>query len=548
LVAERSGLPVVSIPKKKIKEFFPEYKVTEVQDMLPYVGLDIEYVDEEEIKVEYSPNRPDYSSYYGITRSLKGILDMEVGLPAVTIAKNNKNLIEVDDSVSDIRPFVVAVVAKGCNLDREAITQLLGMQEDLNNGLGRRKNKASVIYHDLSKVKFPLKYLSVNGNERFGHTSLGQFLEKNEVKKENNLPSSTEKFPVLIDSSEEIISLGPIIGSENTKFDSQSKDLIVEVTGTDLQTLFDILAVIVITLSDMNFSIETVDVNTPVETFSCPNMKNKQIKGIRVSLINKILGLKLTGKEIINYLKKSRLDGKSVSTVIDCFVPRYRTDIFRDIDIIEDIGIGYGIFNLGPTVPLFREPGTRSHNSVFFDKVRQTLIGMGLIENLNFDLTSKKVQYDLMNLDYNETNVMEVQGSKSLDRQILRTSLLPSLLESLSHNIHEGYPQRIFEIGKVFSSLEYPYERWSLGGMVAHEDAGYTEIKSILQTLITIGLGRNFRTVPSPHRIYIGGRGADSFSEDIKLGNLGEIHPSIIGNFKIRVPIAAFEINLSKIL
>src|SRR5574341_734033 len=112
---------------------------------------------------------------------------MEVGLPAVTIAKNNKNLIEVDDSVSNIRPFVVAVVSKRGNLDSEAITQLLGMQEDLNNGLGRRKNKASVIYHDLSKVRFPLKYLSVNGNAQLGRTSIGQFLDKNEVKKENNL-------------------------------------------------------------------------------------------------------------------------------------------------------------------------------------------------------------------------------------------------------------------------------------------------------------------------------------------------------------------------
>jgi len=545
-------LPVVSIPKSKVKEFFPGYEVTKVVDMLPYIGLDIEYADEKEIKVEYSPNRPDYSSYYGIARSLRGILNIEVGLPRVNITENLNNLIEVDDSVLSVRPFIVAAVAKRGNLDSESITQLLGMQDDLNNGLGRKKNKASIVFHDLSKVTFPLRYVGINRNVRFlprgfGRTSIEEFLEKSEVRRKNEF-LSTEKFPVLINSSEEIISVASVSGSKYTKIDTKSKDLFVEVTGSNLPTVFDILAVIVITLSDMKFNIETVNVFNPVETITCPNMQTKQFQGIQVSYINKVLGLKLTSEEIINCLKKSRLDGKAVNSAIDCIVPRYRTDIIGDIDLVEDIGIGYGIFNLSPTIPPFSEPGRRSPKSVIFEKIRQTLIGMGLIENLNFNLTSRKVQYELMNLDDAYNNVIEVQGSKSSEHQIMRTSLLPSLLESLSHNIHEEYPQRLFEIGKIFSSSEFPYERWSLCGVVAHEDASYTEIKSIIQTLMTIGLGKKFRTLPSSHRAYLNGRSADLYAKDIKLGNLGEIHPSIIGNFKIRVPIASFEINLSNIL
>ena len=64
-------------------------------------------------------------------------------------------------------------------------------------------------------------------------------------------------------------------------------------------------------------------------------------------------------------------------------------------------------------------------------------------------------------------DAVAVVGSKSEEHEILRSSILPSLLRSLSHNIHEEYPQRLFEIGKVFSLDEDPVERWSLCSVIS---------------------------------------------------------------------------------
>ena len=65
-------MPVVNILKTRIKSVFPNKKIEKILVKLPYLGLDIEGIDKEKIRVEYNPNRPDFSSDTGIFRSLKG--------------------------------------------------------------------------------------------------------------------------------------------------------------------------------------------------------------------------------------------------------------------------------------------------------------------------------------------------------------------------------------------------------------------------------------------------------------------------------------------
>ena len=207
MVTECSDLPVVSFPVRKIEEFFPGYDVNSIVDILPYIGLDIEYVDEDEIRVEYSPNRPDFSSYYGIARSLKGLLEIEMGIPNVKIIQGKNLVISVNKSVSHIRPFIVGLVAKNGSLDDESIRNLVGMQEDLHNGLGRRRVKASIGFHDLSKLEFPLRYDTVLSNASFSPLgfkeaiTIAEILRETEAgRKYGKILPSTKIFPVLLDA------------------------------------------------------------------------------------------------------------------------------------------------------------------------------------------------------------------------------------------------------------------------------------------------------------------------------------------------------------
>ena len=497
MVTECSDLPVVSFPVRKIEEFFPGYDVDRIVDMLPYIGLDIEYVDEDEIRVEYSPNRPDFSSYYGIARSLKGLLEIEMGIPNVNIVQVKDYVISVNKSVSDLRPFIVGLVAKNGSLDDESIRNLVGMQEDLHNGLGRRRAKASIGFHDLSQLEFPLRYDTVSSNASFsplgykGAIKIAEILKETDAgRKHGKILGSTKIFPVLLDASDHIISLPPIINGDSTKINRNSRDLFVEATGTNLSLLEDVLAIMAITLSDMKFDIESVVIIYGKESIVSPNMQLRKFEGLELSYINNVLGIQIMPELALKCLKKSRLDGLIDGCKITCNVPRYRTDISEAIDLVEDIGIGYGIFNLDPSLPAYRFSGKKSRNTTIFEKIRQTLVGMGLIENVNFSLISRTLEHEYVNRANDYTDAVAVVGSKSEEHEILRSSLLPSLLRSLSHNIHEEYPQRLFEIGKVFSLDEDPVERWSLCSVIAHDEADYTEGKSIVQTLMGVGLGK----------------------------------------------------------
>jgi phenylalanyl-tRNA synthetase beta chain len=526
----------------------------EVVDMLPFIGLDIEGTDDTYIRLEYSPNRPDFSTYFGIVRSLRGMLDYQTGLPIVTVLKINDHKIDVEELTQTVRPYIQGLVAKGKNLDRERIKQLVAMQEDLHNGIGRRRLKASIGFHDFDKTKFPLRYSAIKsdaisflplGSE--ANLSLKEILEDTETgKKYRHLLKGESYFPIVKDMNDDIISFPPIINSEVTKIDINTQNLFVEVTGIYQHSVEDMIANITYTLYDMGFKVETVLISKLGEENYFPCILDNKFENISIEYINSVLGLNLKPSDIVDCLRRCRLDGSYDNNKLDCIVPRFRSDILNPIDLVEEVAIGYGIFNLKPQMPQHENSGSKSETTKIFDKLRQLLIGMGLIENLNFTLSNNIVQKEYVNRIY-KTNEITVNNSKSREYEILRESLLPSLLRCLSRNVHEPYPQRLFEIGKVFSNDHIP-ERWHLCCVCAHSNSDYTEIKSILQTTINMGFKLEIDTSPILDETFIQGRAAMVKTLDKFFGIIGEISPLVIEKNKIRVPISAFEIDLTTLL
>jgi phenylalanyl-tRNA synthetase beta chain len=118
----------------------------------------------------------------------------------------------------------------------------------------------------------------------------------------------------------------------------------------------------------------------------------------------------------------------------------------------------------------------------------------------------------------------------------------------LSHNIHEEYPQKLFEIGKTFHLSDTISECWKIGAIIAHKNAEYTEIKSVMQALLRMAFGKNAETKVDTNPIFVAGRCANIVVDEDCIGILGEVTPLVIDSFKIRVPVAAFEVNLSRLL
>jgi len=546
-------MPVVEFPLEDIHRLFSGYDLEYIIDMLPFIGLDLEYRDDKCIRLEYSPNRPDFSTFYGISRALNGLLGKEVGMPKFEVYENRKNQISVDTSVAKIRPFIVAIVAKGHKLNNSTIKQFVSMQEDLNNGIGRKRSKASIGLHNLDSMEFPLDYATTSDNLSFvpldtsSSLTLAEILDNSVSGKKFGKLLKGSQYPILRDSKGNVISFPPIINSEITRIKDGVDNLFVEVTGVDKKTVDNILANIVATLADTGFKLETVFIEQNNNTESFNANINTTLENVKTDYINRALGLALSNKEVINCLQKSRLDATTIdSSSINCMIPSYRIDIFGPIDIVEEVAIGYGLYNMEPSLPEFRLYGNRSRQNYFFDKIRQAMVGMGLTENINFILSNKDIHHKRMKLD--KFNFYTVNNSKSDEHDVLRRSLLPSLLFSLSKNIHEEYPQKLFEIGQIFVPEKENFEKWSLCCVSAFNGVTFSEIKAVLQTLMEICFNTEFETVPSENSSFISGRSADIVCKGNPIGQIGEISPLLIDSFKLKMPVATFELDLTELL
>ncbi len=551
MASERAKMPVVNVSLERLRKLVPGVKVDRALEMLPFIGLDIEGTDDKTVRVEYNPNRPDFSSDYGIARALAGLAGKKTGMPKFRIAGKSGISIKIDRRVKSVRPFVVALVARNGKLDDESVRQIIAMQEDLHNGPGRRRKKASIGIHNLDVIKGPLRYTLVGAGHSFVPLGESKSMTVRQVRRDT--PTGREyghlldnKYLAIIDAKGTTLSFPPIINGEATKVDARCRNLLVEVTATDSKAADDVLAVVAITLADAGFEIRSVSVSGGARR-DTPDIKPARMS-VDTSYVNETLGLELSPAQMVACLKKCRLDAKAARNKITCTIPRYRTDIFHPVDLAEEIAIGYGLYNIEPTFPVSHSAGQRSAQSAHFDAARGVMTGLGMMEALNFSLSSRQVQYDLAGRTP-EGETLAVDGSKSAEHEILRDLLVPSLLQTLARNVHEEYPQRLFEIGKVFKKTGSIEESWHVAAVIAHGEADYTEIKSAAAALLKSGFGIEFTTKAATSQLYIKGRCAEiRAGPDRPVGVIGEVTPLAIDSFRLRVPVAAFEIDLSALM
>jgi phenylalanyl-tRNA synthetase beta chain len=175
------------------------------------------------------------------------------------------------------------------------------------------------------------------------------------------------------------------------------------------------------------------------------------------------------------------------------------------------------------------------------------MVGLGYLEALNSSLTSKRILYEMTNRK--PDNIVSVLDSKSQEHTILRDSILPGLIENLSRNIHETYPQKLFETGTIFLKNNPIKEKTNFAAVCAHQDANFSEMKSILQAALKTGFNLEIETKTSTHETFQDGRAASILVHGKTIGIIGQINPKTIENYKIRdVPIVGFEINLSGLI
>jgi len=516
-----------------------------ILDRLPYTGLDIESADKDSVRVEYSPNRPDYGTDFGIGRSLKGLLGKEVGMPHYPVKPSGVS-VSVDRRLSSIRPFIACATATGLRPDAEDVRQIISLQEDLHNGLGRRRKKVAIGLHDLEAVAPPFSYAAVRSDFRF--TPLGgkkpvtisQILsETAEGRAYGPVLEGNKLFPIITDSGGEVLSFPPVINGDLTRVTTKTRNMFVDVTSTDREAGDDVLAIMVTTLAEAGAKIGAVSVRYATRPRVTPDLTPVRL-ALDLDLIVTVLGLDLTRRQVVEALGRSRLSVKGDTAM----AARYRVDLLHPVDIAEEVALGYGIDRIESLYPPSNQPGSFHPFGQFLDSTSTMMAGSEMLELMTFELVDEESLYVKFGRPSDEKIV--VHEPRSLEHSVLRDSLIPNLMAALSSNTKSDYPQRVFEIGKVYTRTEGGVsEAWHLGCVVAHSQASYSEAKMYLESVCRTLVGKELVAEESQHWAFAAGRCAAVGTAGQPLGHVGELKPEAIDAFGLKVPVSGFELDLS---
>ncbi len=531
------------------KDFENEIKLSkEIEEKINLFGTNLESITEEEIEIEVFPNRPDLLSLQGFLRSLKAFIGKEKGLKKYKTKKPELNYqVKIDSSVKQIRPYTICAVVKNLSLNNKKIIEIIELQEKLHATLGRNRKKAAIGIYPLDKIKFPIYYTTKKPSEiKFIPLEMNEELNGLEILQRHpkgrdyaNLLEGKEKFPVFIDANKKFLSMPPIINSKETgKITETTKEVFVECTGFDKNVLNKILNIIVTTLADFNGTIYEMEIISNEKEIT-PNLTPEKMD-ISIENVNSLLGLSLKEKEVQKYLEKMGYDYNNKKV----FVPPWRTDILHEVDLIEDIAIAYGYNNFIPEIPKVSTIGSESKESMIERKISEVLIGLGLIEISTYHLIK-----DEEDEKFKLGEKIEVKNSKTEYKSLRQKLIIPSL-RILSENKDNEYPQKIFEIGTVFSKdkriqLESGIKE-NKNLIVSISPGNFTEIKRILDYLM-YSLNIKYDLSESYFQGFIKGRvGAIKINEKI-IGYIGEVHPETLRNFNIKMPVSYLEISLEEI-
>ncbi|MEM2082104.1 MAG: phenylalanine--tRNA ligase subunit beta [Candidatus Bathyarchaeia archaeon] len=540
--------------------------IEKLDELLAFVKAEVKLYSKQEnvASIELKDtNRPDLWSVEGLARVLRVFLNLEKGARSYEV---NPPILEVhvDPQLSGIRPFICCAVVKDVKLTDTIIRGLMHLQDKLDQTYGRSRQKTSIGLYDYNLISPPLKYTVAQPDAirfvplGFEKTlSLAEILEQHPKGLEyGHIVKKHSVYPILLDSKQKVLSFPPIINSNDLgKITEATRNVLVEVTGTVHQTVLNTLNLVTLALIDRGGKAYATEVHYPKEALYhakrviTPDFSSRRMD-LSADYAKKVLGFQLTIEQMAQLLLKAGLGVEKISgSTITVIVPCYRVDVMHPVDLVEDVAIAYGYDNIEPLWRELPTTGGERPEQRLINIARELMVGLGFQEILTYTLTNPENLFDKMNCE--RTLVVEVANPKVVTMTCLRNWLLPGLMEFLGNNQSVAFPQKIFELGKVTlldetRETKTRDEDW-LAAATAHPNASFSEIKSALDAFF-MNLGVNWQIKETVHSSFIEGRVGAVMVNGVNVGVLGEVHPQVLEAWKLENPVAAFEININKII
>lgn len=531
------------------------------------------------LKIELNDtNRPDLWSTAGCARQLRvhsgGARPAYsfFARPGAAAPDCGPYRVVVDPALKDVRPYIAGFVVSGKPVDDLALKDVIQTQEKLCWNFGRKRRSIAMGVYRTALVEWPVSYEAADpdatkfrplGMEEV--LSLRQICEKHPKGQEyGHIVAGFKKYPYLRDASGATLSFPPVINSAAIgAVEVGDRDLFVEMTGTDLESLALACSMVACDFADMGYAVKPVRVDYPYDTpfgrsvvFPCYFQKPTFCS---LSRVERFLGQKLSAADCVAAVERMGCRAEPAEGSDEPGAPsapgllvhpaEYRNDFLHAADVVEDVMVGRTLKSFAPMTPRSFTIGRLTPITLFGRRAKEAMIGLGYQEMIYNYLGSGRDFVERMRRD--GSSILRISNPMSESFEYVRDSVLPSLMMSESVSGHAVYPHKVFEVGKVaYIAPEENYgsrTRQHLGFLHAGADANFNVASSQLQALLYY-LSRDYEVEESDDPRFIPGRAAAVLYKGARAGVFGELHPELLSNWGVSVPATACELDLDALI
>lgn len=288
---------------------------------------------------------------------------------------------------------------------------------------------------------------------------------------------------------------------------------------------------------------------------------------LRVARINHVLGTNLRKPAVRRALKALQFDYREEpKRQFTVSAPTYRPDLTREIDLIEEVARLHGFNNIPTSLPLspLAEHSPPTHRPLEC-RLREVLVACGLAEAISYSFINP-LWIEHLGLDRNAPRGRPVPLSNPLsgEQSVLRTMLLPGLLDSLQRNIsRQQTSSKLFEYGTVFiaaaqnqkQSEAQPAEerhlalaicgaRQALSWTSQREMVNFFDIKGIVEQMASAFQVSSLALEPTEETFLHPQRALAIRCGGTAIGVLGEMHPDVLDRFDLPVGVFVLELQI----
>ena len=487
---------------------------------------ELESVEGDRVRFEATHDRPDHFSAEGVARTVKGLLGIELGSPKYELVESG---VEVSWDLIEERPMAVMAAVYGVELDDEAIRQLIQLQEKLHATYGRNRRSVAIGLYDLDRIRPPIRYTRVSPDDEYvplgfdKSVRIREILERHEKGIAYGSLIRRDAPPALVDSAGQIMVVVPVLGSECCRITESTRNILIDVTGSDVDLLNKVLNVVLYALLERSKARRVGLVKTPIGVF--PRLDPIKIE-ISARQISKYVGVEIGEKRLIELLAMSRID------YIDgtAHVPPYRVSILHWVDVAEDVAIALGYDIIPREPPLQPTRGSPLDIEEVSSLVRKALLTLGLSEYVHYILAPSHL-FDVLGMKF-----VKVLNAVSENYDAVRPAIWPILVLAMN----KWGVRKAFELGDVVPG---PYTERRVAIAVMGDGITVTDAASIVNALVKT-LGVEAKYVNAVLDWFIEGRSALIEACNSTIGAIGEVSPDALTRIGVHVPVAVAELSI----